>query len=281
MKKINIVCCLLFTGIFSASAFAQTPELLKRTTTKTESFDFASGGTVAVLGAPNGSVRIKGSSKNQIEITAEIEVQAATEADLALLANVTGFVIDERLGRASIITIGTHNKLGDKKLWKKFPQKLAAFPFRVDYTLSVPLYSNIEIDGGKGDLSISNVEGALKINLIDTNAKIEVNGDLDAVIGSGDVDVMFGTRSWRARPASVQMATGDLIMQLPLNASAEIDATILKAGVIENKFAGLAPRNRKLPFTERAIVGKVGVGGPQLKFTLGDGTLRIIPLTKP
>lgn len=281
MNKLKIVYCLLAVGIFSAAAVAQTPQLLKRTTTKTDKFDFASGGSVTLLGAPNGSISIKGTNKNEIEITAEIEVQAATESDLALLTNVTGFVVDERLGRASIITIGTHNKLADKKLWKKFPQKLAALPFKIDYTISVPLYSNLEINGGKGDLLISNVEGAIKINFVDTSAKIEVNGDLDAIIGGGNVTVLFGTRAWRARPASLQMATGELEIQLPLNASAEIDATILKNGAIENSFAGLTPRNRKLPFTERAIAAKTGVGGPQLKFTVGDGKLKIMPLAKP
>ena len=281
MNKLTIVLCLLFIAAFSTHASAQTTQLLKRTTTKSDKLDFASGGTVAIIGAPNGSIRVKGSNKNEIEITAEIEVQAATEADLAVLTNVTGFVVDERLGRASIITIGTHNKLADKKLWKKFPQKLAALPFKIDYTISLPLYSNLEIDGGKGDLTISNVEGALKINFVETRAKVDVNGDLDAIIGNGSVDILFGTRAWRSRPASVQMATGKLIVQLPPNASAEIDASILKTGTIENTFAGLTPRNRKLPFTERAIAAKAGVGGPQLKFTVGDGSLKIMPLTKP
>lgn len=282
MKKLKIVVFVLFIGVFSASIVAQTPQpLLKRTTTKTEKMDFAAGSTLTLLGAPNGSIRIKGTNKNEIEITAEIEVQAANEADLALLANVTGFIVDERLGKASIITIGTHNKLTDKKLWKKFPQRLAALPFKIDYTVSVPLYSNLEIDGGKGDLSISNIEGAIKINFVDANAKIEVNGDLDVIIGKGSVDVVFGTPFWRARPASVQMATGELIVQLPPNASAEIDATVLKSGAIDNKFAGLTPRNRKLPFTDRSIAAKAGIGGPQLKFTLGEGNLKIVPLAKP
>lgn len=281
MKKFKFALFLFALGIFSASAGAQTSQLLKRTTTKTDKFDLGSGLTIAIVGAPNGSIRVIGTNKNEFEITAEIEVQAATEADLAVLTNATGFVVDERLGRVSVISIGTHNKLGDKKLWKKFPQKLAGLPFRIDYTVSVPLYSNLEVDGGKGDLSISNVEGSIKINFVQTKARIESNGDLDAIIGGGTASVLFGTRSWRARPASVQMATGELIVQLPTNASAEIDASILKAGAIENKFAGLAPRNRKLPFTERSIVAKAGVGGPPLKFTVGDGSLKIMPLARP
>jgi hypothetical protein len=281
MNIFKLALFLFVLGIFPVPAGAQTSQLLKRTTTKTDRFDFAPGGTVALLGAPNGSIRVKGTTKNELEIAAEIEVQAATEADLALLTNVTGFVVDERLGRASIISIGTHNKLADKKLWKKFPQKLAGLPFRIDYTVSVPLYVNLEIDGGKGDLSISNVEGAIRVNFVDTKARIESNGDLDVIIGGGAVNVLFGTRSWRARPASVQMATGDLTVHLPLNASAEIDASILKTGAIENKFMGLTPRNRKLPFTERAIAAKAGVGGPQLKFTVGEGRLVIMPIVKP
>src|SRR5947207_1696274 len=61
---------------------AQTPSLLKRTTTKTDKFDFSAGGTVTIAGAPSGSIRIVGSVKNQVEITAEIELQASSEADL-------------------------------------------------------------------------------------------------------------------------------------------------------------------------------------------------------
>src|SRR5437868_7279819 len=83
---------------------AQTPALLKRTTTKTDKFDFAAGGTVAIVGAPAGSIRIVGGAKNQVEINAEIELQAASEAELAKLADVTGFVTDEGPGRTGIIS---------------------------------------------------------------------------------------------------------------------------------------------------------------------------------
>lgn len=280
MTKLKFFFLLTVVGACSVLATAQPATLLKRTTTRTEKFDFASGGTVAITGAPTGSIRFTGSNKNEIEITAEIEVQAASENDLARLTEVTGFIVDESLGRTAIISIGTHNKLGDKKLWKKFPKKLSGLPFKIDYTISVPRYCNLEIDGGKGDLSVSNIEGAVKINFVDTTARIESNGDLDAIFGSGKVDVLFGTRSWRGRPASVQMATGDLSVYLPLNASAEIDATILKTGTIDNTFSGLKPRDRRLPFTEKSIVAKAGVGGATMKFSLASGTIKILPLVK-
>lgn len=261
---------------------AASQELLKRKVTKTDRFDFGVGGTVAVMGAPTGSVRILPSSKNEIELTAEIELQALTETDLNTLAAVTGFITDETVGRTGIISIGTHNKLGDKKRWKKFPKHLLGLPFRIDYTIYVPKYCDLEIDGGKGDLSITGVEGSIRVNFVETTAKIEViAGSSSIILGGGKADVAFGTRGWRNRPTDVQMANGNLTIHLPSSTSAQIDAVILRTGKIDISFPDLKPRDRKLPFTDRSIIAKAGVGGAPLKFTVGDGTLAIKPLQLP
>ena len=261
---------------------AASQELIKRNVTKTDRFDFGAGGTVAITGAPKGSIKISPSAKNEIEITAEIQLQAANEADLAKLGEVTGFLTEESSMRTGIVSFGTHNKLGDKKLWKKFPKHLLALPFRIDYTITVPRYCDIEIDGGTGDLSVTGIEGSIRVNFIETNAKVEViGGTTSLVLGKGKADVAFGTRGWRNRTADVQMANGDLTIHLPSTVSAQIDAAILRSGKIENSFPDLKPRDRKVPFTERSISAKAGVGGAPLKFTVGDGTLILKPLVLP
>jgi hypothetical protein len=264
------------TIAFFALALSAQAQVLKRTTTKTERFDFAAGGTIAISGAPAGSIRIVGSSTNEVVITAEIELQAATEADLARLAEVTGFVTEESISRTGIITVGTHNKLGPKALWKKFPKELLKLPFRVDYVVTVPRYADLEISGGKGDLSISGVEGSMRINFLDTNATVEViGGNVSATFGTGKVDLAFGTRGWRGRAADVHLATGELTIQLPSKLSAELDAVVQRSGSVANSLTDLKPRDRRVPFTEKSILAKAGVGGPPLRFTVGDGTLRL------
>lgn len=256
--------------------------MIKRTITKTDSFEFGAGGTVAVTGAPNGSIRIVGSNKNEIEITAEIELQAASDADIAKLAAVTGFGTDEMTGRTGIISYGTYNKLGDKKLWKKFPKNLMNLPLRIDYVIKVPRYCDLEIDGGKGDLSVSGVEGSMRINFLETDANIAViGGATNIIVGTGKVNVTLGVKGWRGRSADIQVGKGDLRVKLPSNISAEIDATILRTGTIENTFPDLKPRNRKVTFTDKSIVAKAAVGGPSLKFTVGDGTLKMESLVLP
>ncbi len=258
---------------------AQSPNLVKRTITKTDRLDFGSGGTIVINGAPSGSIRVTGSIKNEVEIVAEIEVQAANETDLAKLAEVTGFITDESAIRTSVITVGVHNRFGLKKLPKNFPKNLLGLPFTINYTITVPRYSDLEIDGGKGDLSISGIEGAMRVNFIESNARVDIiAGNTTVVIGTGTLDLAFGVRGWRGRYTDIRVAAGDLKVRLPSNMSAEIDASILKSGSIENLIPDLKPRDRKVPFTEKSIIAKAGAGGAPLKFVVGAGNMKLEPL---
>src|SRR5258708_3079096 len=98
-KILNLFVICLSILVFSSFSLAQA---LKRTTYKTENIEFGVGGTVTVIGAPTGSVTIEGWNKNEVEVSAEIEMEAATEADLAELAKVNTFVIDEQFGHIRI-----------------------------------------------------------------------------------------------------------------------------------------------------------------------------------
>lgn len=282
MKIRSILFAAFALALLSTFAFTQSPRAFKKTTTKTDKFDFASGGTLAVVGAPNGSIKIVGTARNEIEITAEIELNAPSEADLATLATITTFITDETTSRTGVLSLGTHNKGGLKKLPKKFPKHLLGLPFRIDYVIYVPRYCDLEIDGGKGDFSVEGVEGTMRIKFIESNAKLEiVNGTTTAIIGSGTLDIALGVRGWRGRAADIQLGTGTMVVRLPANMSAELDAVVLRTGAIENLIPDLKPRDRKVQFTDKSIVAKAGVGGVPIKFSVGDGTLKMERLVLP
>ena len=259
----------------AAVAFSQTAPLVKRTTYKSEKIDFGVGGTVTIVGAPNGSITIEGWQKNEIEVQAEIEIQAATEADLALLAQVNGFVLDEDFGHARIVSVGTHDRDYMKRVGKKFPKQLLSVPFKIDFRIKVPTYCDLEINGGKGDLTLSNVEGAMLIKFLESNARMDlVGGAIDATFGVGNVDVKIAKPSWRGRMLNVGLASGMLNVQFPQNLSADLNASILKTGKIENSLENLKPRERA-KFSEKSIVARAGNGGALLSFTVGDGDLKL------
>lgn len=273
-----------FILVFTVMTLAQTAapqQSIKRTSYKSDNLEFGAGGTVSIIGAPRGSIEIEGWQKNEIEISAEIEVEAATEADLAKLAEVSGFVLDESFGHVRIISVGTHDKEYLKRTAKKFPKNLVGLPFRVDYKIKVPRYCDIDIDGGSGDLTVSGIDGAMKIKYLNSNAKLDlIGGAVSATFGGGSVDITIPSRGWRGRFADVQMANGAMNVFLPVSLNAEIDASILRTGQIENTFAALKPRART-KFTGKSISGKAGAGGVPLNFTVGEGTLKISELKKP
>lgn len=256
-------------------------QAVQRKFTKTERFDFGPGGTVSITGAPSGAIKIIGSTKREIEITADIELSAPSEADLAKLAQVTSFLVDDTPNTVTIITTGTHNKLGDKKFWKKFPSQLMGLPFRVDYTISVPRYTDLMVNGGKGDLTIDGVEGGFKVSSVEGDTVLKlVGGTIVGTFGTGNVTVSMPDRSWRGSVIEIALAKGNLNINLPNSLSAELDAKILRIGVIENLLIGLKPRDRKLQFTDRVVSATAGSGGIAMKFTVGDGTIWLRPIQK-
>ncbi len=278
MKKICVYLSLsavLFILLVAHDSFAQIKPFLKRTTYKTESVDFGVGGTVSIVGAPNGAITVEGWLKNEVEITAEIEVQGATESDLAQLAQISTYILDESFGHLRISSVGVYDKQYVKSVAKKFPKNLMEMPLKIDYKIKVPTYCDLEIDGGNGDLTLSNVEGAMRIKVLESNAKLNlVGGTILATFGKGNVDVTIPNRSWRGRSADIQLATGIMNVKFPPNLTAFVYAQVLRTGQIESSYDLLKPRERA-KFTDKSINAKAGNGGAQLSFTVGDGTLKI------
>ena len=248
---------------------------LTRTTTRHEVRRFGYGSSLTILGAPNGSVTIEAWPRSEIDITADIELHAETEEDLARLSQVNGFLLDEDVNHLRIFTTGTHDKKFMRRVAKDFPKKLLGLPWKIDYHLRVPVSTDLEIDVGRGAFSLTGVEGAIRFTAIESDAKLTLTGGMvTATVGRGSINVNLAARNWRGRGADIRLATGDLTVELPASFSADIDASVLRSGQIENSYAALAPRERTT-MTPRSIKARAGAGGPTLSFTVGDGTLRI------
>ena len=278
-SALSIIVAGILLSILSLSAFAQTDKpnspLLKRTKYQTETLEFGMGGTFSVIGAPVGSIEIEGWNKNEVEVSSEIEVQAQTEEDLKLLAEVTGFTLDESLTKISLISVGPHDKKYLKKVHKNFPKGLRDLPFRINYKIKVPHFTDLEVNGGRGDFRLSMVEGMMRINYLEANAKMSlVGGAVQATIGQGEVDVTIATRSWRGQFAEVQVARGSMNLWLPKNLNANLTAKVLYSGKIDNSYEKLKPMKRTR-FSETEMYAKAGNGGAELLFSVGDGNLKI------
>ena len=250
-------------------------QLLTRSTRRSESRRFNYGGTVTLIGAPRGAVTVEGWSRNEVELTAEIELKAETEADLDQLAKLNTFVFDEDLNHISILTVGTHDRTYVKKTAKNFPKKLLNLPWKIDYRLRVPANTDLEINAGYGPVKLSGVEGAMRLTATESETALTLTGGTVSVtITAGNVLLAIPVRSWRGGGADIRVATGVLNVELPAGFSGDVDADILFGGKIVNTYEGLVSRE-KPGITERTVRARAGAGGAFFKFTVGNGTVNL------
>jgi hypothetical protein len=233
------------------------------------------GGTVTLIGAPRGSVTIEGWNRNEVEVVADVELKAETEADLDQLARVNTFVFDEDLNHINILTVGTHDRPFMKKSAKNFPKKLLNMPWKIDYRLRVPVNTDLEVSAGHGTVKLSGVEGGLRVSATESDTALVLTGGLvSTTVTAGSITLTIPARSWRGGGADLRIASGTINVDLQPGFSGDIDAEVLRTGKIVNTYEGLASRE-KPGITERTVRARAGAGGAYFKFTVGDGTVNI------
>jgi len=251
------------------------PPALVRTTSRNETFRLGYGGTVTLIGAPEGSITIEGWSRSEVEVRAEIQLRADSEQDLDRLAAVNGFVLDEDLNHLSVLSTGTHDRAFMKAHAKNFPKKLLGLPWKIDYRIRVPTAVDLDINAGRGPISLAGVEGNVRVSSPQSDVKLEfAGGTLSTTIAAGKVTLKVTNRSWRGVGADLKVAAGDIVLELPAGFSGDLDADILRSGEIENSYEGLETRE-KPGITKQVIKGRMGSGGGFLRLTVGDGHIYI------
>jgi hypothetical protein len=251
-----------------------TPSLT-RTIPRHENFRLAYGGSVTIVGAPAGSIIIEGWQRNEVDVSAEIELHGGTMQDLDRLAAVNTFVADEDTNHIRILTTGTHDRELMKSVAKDFPKALIGLPWKIDYHIKVPALTDLEISAGNGPITLSGVEGEIRINALESTANLFLTGgSVAATIQSGKVKITVPTRGWHGLGAEIRLASGDLELDLSPGFSGDINAEVLRNGEIKNNFPNLEPRERN-SIGPHLLHARAGSGGATLTFILGDGTIQI------
>ncbi len=278
---------------------ASNSALLTRRTTRRELRRFPYGSSLALLAAPVGSVTIEAWSRPEIEIEADIESRAASEADLDQLALVNNFIVDaESPNRIQILTVGTHDRKYMKRVAKNFPKRLLNADWKIDYRIRVPALIDLELNTGRGAVRLTGTEGSLRLTAIEGDVTLALaGGDLAATVGAGTITLRPTARSWRGRGVDVRLGSGTFNVELPADFNAAIDANVLRTGRIEQIYPGLtAPEDSLIsssttstdsssnttPATTaqtslRTLRVRAGMGGAPFVLTVGDGLLRILP----
>jgi hypothetical protein len=250
------------------------PQLV-RTTVRHEQRRLGYGGTVTIVGAPDGSISIEGWPRNEVSISADIQLRADTEQDLAQLAAVNGFMLDEDANHIRILSTGTHDKAYMRAAAKKFPKALLGLPWRIDYKIRVPVSTDLDISAGRGPITLSGVEGDIRLSAAESETKLNLSGGVvAATVAKGSVNLNVSEKSWRRGGADLRVAFGEINVELPAGFNGDIDAEILRSGQIFDGYGALESRE-KPGITAQKMKARTGSGGAFLQFTVGDGRVNI------
>lgn len=256
-----------------APGLSSNPQLV-RTTTRHELRRLPYGSTLTIIGPPDSSITIEGWQRSEVDVSAEIQLRADNEADLDLLAAVNTFVLDEDANHLRVMSTGTHDKVFMRSVAKKFPKALLGLPWKIDYRIRVPFIVDLDINAGRGPISISGVEGNIQLSAAESVTSLKLTGGtVYGTIGSGTVKLEVPTRSWRGVGATFRLAAGDITVEIPTGFSGDFDAEVLRAGKIDASFEDLARSSRGVD--PRTLSARAGAGGAAFKLTVGDGMIVI------
>jgi type 1 fimbria pilin len=244
-KRFSLLAVLVISALsFAPPATAQkdkkTPQvsapIVKRTTLRHEVRRLAYGGTLTLSGAPAGSITIEGWQRSEVDVTAEIELQAGSAQDLDQLLAINNFAVDEDANHVRILTTGT---------------------------------------AGNGPIKLSGVEGAIRLNALQSVADLTLTGgSVSVLVQSGAINLAIPARGWHGLGAEIKMASGNLKVELLPGFNADIDAEVMRSGEIKSSYPNLQPLERTT-ITTRSMQVRAGSGGATLTFTVGDGTIEI------
>jgi hypothetical protein len=248
---------------------------LTRTTPRHETYRLGFAGTVSIVGPPTGSITVEGWQRNEVDVTAQIELHAPDASGLDQLAAVNNFFVQADIDHIRILTTGTHDREFMKKSAKNFPKTLIGLPWKIDYHIKIPAVSDLEIDAGIGPINLAGVEGTIRLSALQSNANLSLTGGLVfATIQNGNVGVSIPSRGWHGLGAEIRLASGSLSVGLAPGYNGEINAEVLRNGEITIGVPNLEPIERN-SITPRAVLARAGTGGARITLTVGDGRIEI------
>jgi hypothetical protein len=201
---------------------AQQPApLVEHSATLEQEIDAGYGQLLTIATGPHGSVQVSAWRDHKIRVEARVELHAANEADLALLATVVGIDLDPGPTSVTILTHGTHDPKWMKH-FKDFPKRLLALPWRVDYVVWVPEYTALNVEVADGETLVDGINGIVSVVSERGDVRVsDISGPARLSAAGGNLEVTTRERSWRGGNLSAS-CSGDLSFVAPAGFNGDV-----------------------------------------------------------
>jgi hypothetical protein len=202
----------------------------------------------------NGTVRIEGWDKDEIEVRA-----VKTTPDKESLLDLVAIDIDAKPDAVSIST--------------RYPQE-EGVEVAVDYVIHVPRRAQLNrVNNINGTLRVINSDSLGELHTVNGNIEVyESSGDIHAHTTNGNVYVELKHPA-DARGASVETTNGSVLLAIPADLPADLEARCMNGS-----FSSDLPMVMKGADQPRTVHGRLGRGGSPIHLGTVNGTIHVVAL---
>jgi hypothetical protein len=202
----------------------------------------------------NGTVRIEGWDKNEVEIRA-----VKTTPDQQSLLDLVAIDVD---GTPDALSVST-----------RYPQQ-EGVEVAVDYVIHVPRHAQLShVNNINGTLRVFSLESLGELHTVNGNIEIyESSGNLHAHTTNGNIYVEL-KNAGDARGASAETTNGSVLLAIPPGLPADLEARCMNG-----KFSSELQMVIKGAAQPRTVRGQLGRGGAPIHLGTVNGTIRVVAL---
>jgi DUF4097 and DUF4098 domain-containing protein YvlB len=195
-----------------------------------------SAGALSVDASPNGGIHVTGSDRGDVAVRAVVHAWGRDEDDARALA-------------AKVVV---HT---DGKIRAEGPSQFGRTGWSVDYEISAPRKTDLDLESNNGGIRIEHVRGNLDFDTTNGGLHLEdVAGSVRGHTTNGGVDVTLTGTRWDGKALDVRTTNGGVRLRVPKGYSARLEARTVNGGL-----------NVDFPVT---VQGRIG---HEISATLGDG----------
>lgn len=205
--------------------------------------------------APNGGIRVQGSSRGDILVLARVVATAETES------------------RAREVASAVRIEATPYQVQARGPDLTGRESWHVSYRLEVPTQTSLSLNTTNGGISITDVEGKLEFQTVNGGVKLSgLAGEVRGRTNNGGVDVELDGATWRGEGLDVQTNNGGVRLRIPENYSARLESGTVNGGFsIDLPGVVQGGQGRR----DREVTADLGGGGPLIRVRTSNGGVKI------
>jgi hypothetical protein len=209
------------------------------------------GGTLSIDARQNGSIRVTGENRRDVEVRAIVHAWGRDEADAEALARAV-----------NVRTDGVVRAEG--------PSRGGRYGWSVSYRVLVPRETDLNLETVNGSIAIADVRGSIVLETTNGHLTLDrVGGNVQGRTTNGGVDAELAGRAWEGEGLALETTNGGVRLRIPEDYSARIEARTVHGGI-----------DVDFPITVQGRIGRelattLGRGGPLIRAETTNGGVRI------